>query len=115
MKKEYWKTFGLNGYGCCEPLQQLIDDVMDIPNMRRISISPFADFKKSGRKFWEGVQSIHLNRILHIWSAALIKKLIKEYISNVLYSCKANGCKPEIILKDTHTVEKPYRKIRYVD
>ena len=35
--------FGLNGYGCCEDLTRKLDDVLAIPNIRRISIAPWAD------------------------------------------------------------------------
>ena len=44
------EPFGLNGYGCCEDLSQKMDDVLALPHMRRISVSPFADVKRSAEK-----------------------------------------------------------------
>jgi len=37
------KEFGLVAYGCCEDLANKIDMLRQIPNLRRIAVSPFAD------------------------------------------------------------------------
>ena len=42
-EKQLLAPFGLTGYGCCEDLSHKLDDVLTIPHIRRISISPFAD------------------------------------------------------------------------
>ncbi|MFO7696699.1 MAG: hypothetical protein R6X16_06035 [Anaerolineae bacterium] len=38
--------FGLNGYGCCEDLTRKLDDVLTIPNPRRVSVAPTADLRR---------------------------------------------------------------------
>ena len=39
-----WLTrYGLTYYGCCEPLDQSIDVIKRIPNLRKISTTPWAD------------------------------------------------------------------------
>lgn len=38
---------GLVYYGCCEPLDTKIDIVEKIPNLRKISITPWADIKNA--------------------------------------------------------------------
>ncbi|QHQ63140.1 hypothetical protein Ana3638_22135 [Anaerocolumna sedimenticola] len=38
------EQFGLVYYGCCEPLHNQIDIVSKIPNLRKISVTPWADF-----------------------------------------------------------------------
>lgn len=43
---KWLKRFGLTYYGCCEPLDQKIDMLRRIPNLRKISISPWNDSKK---------------------------------------------------------------------
>jgi hypothetical protein len=37
------QRFGLNCYGCCEPLDKRWHIVKQVPNLRRVSISPWAD------------------------------------------------------------------------
>ncbi|GAF94330.1 unnamed protein product, partial [marine sediment metagenome] len=49
-EKRLLEPFGLNGYGCCEDLTRKLDYVFTIPNIRRISISPFADVEKCAEK-----------------------------------------------------------------
>jgi hypothetical protein len=44
--------FGLNAYGCCEPLDRKLEFVKRIPRLRRVSISPWADVRRSA----EGLQ-----------------------------------------------------------
>jgi len=48
------EPFGLTGYGCCEDLTQKLDSVLAIPNIRRISISPFADVDACAEKLGGG-------------------------------------------------------------
>ncbi len=36
-------VFGLGYYGCCEPLHHKIDLIRALPDVRKISMSPFVD------------------------------------------------------------------------
>ena len=99
------EPFGLIGYGCCEDLTKKLDDVLAIPNIRRISISPFANVERSAEKIG--------NRAIVSWKpqpAHLVgnfdDKLIESYIRKAVGACAANNCVMEIILKDTHTCER---------
>ena len=103
-EKRILKLFGLNGYGCCEPLQLLIDDIMEIPNMRRISISPFADFKTAAEKLGGRAIFSFKPNPAHL-VGGFDKDAVYKYIIDVIEVNEANGCKTEIILKDTHTCE----------
>jgi len=93
--------FGLTAYGCCEALDDKLPYILRLPNMRRLSISPFADVKKCAE--------ILQNKYIYSWKpnpsyvcspefdTAAIKKYLteaKEYTKN---------CVLEIILADTHT------------
>ncbi len=40
------ERFGLTYYGCCEPLDRKIDILRKIPNLRKISISPWCDLER---------------------------------------------------------------------
>ena len=40
------ERFGLNCYGCCEPLDKRWKFVKEIPRLRRLSVSPWADRRK---------------------------------------------------------------------
>ena len=42
--------FGLNHYGCCEPVHDRIHLLKKIPRLRRVSISPWCDIKKAAEQ-----------------------------------------------------------------
>ncbi|MFP4382396.1 MAG: hypothetical protein ACLFUS_17980 [Candidatus Sumerlaeia bacterium] len=103
-EKQLLQHFGLNGYGCCEDLSQKMPDVLTIPNIRRISISPFASVEKCAEQLqgnyifsWKPHPS-HL--VGHFDEDA-----IRKYIRHTIDVCEKNGCVLEMILKDTHTCE----------
>ena len=52
-QKKYYSRFGLGYYGCCEPLDKKIHIVRQIPNVRKISMSPWVDMEK-GAEAMEG-------------------------------------------------------------
>jgi len=44
---EVMRRFGLNYYGCCEPLHNKMDLMAKVPRLRKISISPWCDVAKA--------------------------------------------------------------------
>ena len=103
-EKRLLLPFGLNGYGCCEDLSKKLDDVLTIPHIRRVSISPFADVDLSARKL--------KNRAIFSWKphpSHLVGEFnendIRNYIRHTIEAAQENGCVLEMILKDTHTCE----------
>jgi len=44
------KQFGLIAYGCCEDLTNKIDMLREVPNLRRIAVSPFANAEKCAKQ-----------------------------------------------------------------
>ncbi|MFW6162487.1 MAG: hypothetical protein ACODAJ_06930 [Planctomycetota bacterium] len=104
--------FGLNGYGCCEDLTHKLDDVLAIPNIRRISISPFADVEACAERL--GSQAIfswksHPSHLVGAFDADFIRAYIRHTLD------VTRGCVIEMILKDTHTCEHhPERFTRWI-
>lgn len=102
------KRFGLNCYGCCEPLDDKYEIIKEIPNLRRISVSPFADVEIAADALED--------KYIFSWKpnpAALASQMfypekIRSYIRETLDI--ARECVLEIILKDLHTINnKPER------
>lgn len=101
-EKRLLAPFGLSGYGCCEDLTKKLKDVCTIPNLRRISISPFSNVDRSAEQLG--------NRYIFSWKpqpahlvGAFDEDSIRKYIQHTLDVTR--GCVLEIILKDTHTCE----------
>jgi hypothetical protein len=107
--------FGLTGYGCCEALDNKLELVKKVPNMRRISISPFADVARCAGQLG--------GKYIFSWKphpAHLVgdfdEEKIRDYIRSALEATRARGCVVEMILKDTHTCEnRPERFTRWTE
>lgn len=99
----HWlKRFGLNYYGCCEALHKKIDIVKKIPNLRKISISPWANLEEAVLQIGDSyVLSCKPNPSIFAGESWDPEKARRDLI-NILE--KTKGCYVEIIMKDISTV-----------
>jgi hypothetical protein len=95
------KYFGLNSYGCCEPLTHKFDMVKKIPRLRRVSVSPWCDVNTAAEQLED--------KYIYAWKPNPIvivgrfdEHEIREYVRNTLHT--ARNCVLEIIMKDTITL-----------
>jgi hypothetical protein len=94
------ERFGLNEYGCCEPLHDKLDDVLKMPGIRRISASPWADVHKFAEKV--GRSTIISWKPNPSWlSGGYNPDWILEQLETSVKALK--GCAFEIILEDLRT------------
>ena len=95
--------FGLSGYGCCEPIHERFDIIKQIPNLRRISVSPWADQAKMveqlGRDY---VFSRKPNPTL-ISTGDFDEELIRRDLRETIEVTK--GLNVEIVMKDVHILD----------
>lgn len=103
-EKRLLEPFGLNGYGCCDDLTLKLDDVFTILNLRRISISPFADVEKCAEKLRGDYIFSWKPHPAHL-VGQFDEGVIRNYIRHAIEVAQKHGCVLEIILKDTHTCE----------
>jgi len=97
------ENFGLTAYGCCEDLTNKIDMLRKIKNLRRISVTPFADAKRcAGQIRGDYICSYRPNpNIMAVeFDAEAIGKLLRADMGEFA----ANGCFVDICLKDVSTV-----------
>jgi hypothetical protein len=101
-ERRWMERFGLNYYGCCEPLHTKIDVLRSIPNLKKISMSPWADVEKMvERTDGEVVLSYKPNPAVlakDAWAPAEARAALVEVLE------RTKGCTVEIILKDISTV-----------
>lgn len=101
-EKRLLEPFGLSGYGCCDDLSRKMDYVSQIPNIRRISIAPWADVDRSAERISDDYIFSWKPKPFHL-VGTFDAQSVREYITHTLDVTQ--GCAIEMILKDTHTCE----------
>jgi hypothetical protein len=106
------KRFGLNCYGCCEPLDKRWDSVSQIPRLRRVSCSPWADWadmaEKLGGKYIFSMKPSPTDLAVDHFHEDKIREGLREALRTT------RDCRVEVIMKDNHTIRNdPQRVIRW--
>ena len=101
--KPLYERFGLMYYGCCEPLHDRIHLIRKIKNVRKISISPWANIDIAAEQI--GRDYVFSSKINPAFIAnGFVKDDIVDQFSHVLRATQAHGTPAEFILKDVSTV-----------
>ncbi len=102
--------FGLVAYGCCEDLTRKIDMLRKIPNLRRISVSPFANVAKCaeqiGRDYVLSYRPSPANTVSYDFNPDRIRSIQKKDLE----ACKDSHV--DITLKDVETVGNDPDRVR---
>lgn len=98
------ERFGLNCYGCCEPLDKRWKIVKRIPNLRRVSVSPWSDLEIMAENLKDDyVFSLKPNPAA-LAVPVMDKDAVRHKVNDFLK--KTKGCVLEVIMKDNHTIGK---------
>jgi len=108
------ERFGLNCYGCCEPIDPRWDTVKKFPNLRRISTSPWADREKMkaylGRNYVMSLKPMPTPLAMPVMDEEEVRKTVRSDLKSTM------GCNVEYIMKDNHTLGKnPRNATRWVE
>ncbi len=102
--KKAMEPFGLVYYGCCEPLDRKIKILEEIPHLRKISISPWADVNVAaeviGNRY---VASVKPNPAF-VAGPNPDFDVIRKDLENSIRACRKNNTPFELVLKDISTV-----------
>ena len=103
------KRFGLVAYGCCEDLTQKIDMLKQLPNLRRIAVSPFADVMKCSEQIGQDYVLSYRPSPADMVSYRFDFERIRSILKRDLEACK--DCHVDITLKDVETVESDPERV----
>lgn len=108
------ERFGLSYYGCCEPLHNRWHIVKRIPNLRRVSISPWCDQEQMAAEMGGDYIFCRKPNPAMISTGRFDEDAIREDIRTTLRA--ANGTPLEFAMKDVHTLnDEPMRLGRWVE
>lgn len=104
------KKFGLVAYGCCEDLTNKITMLRQIPNLRRIAVSPFSDVKSCaeqiGSDYVISYRPSPADMVSYGFDEARIRNILKRDLKYLKGTCF------DITLKDVETVQSDPDRIR---
>ena len=104
------EKFGLSSYGCCEDLTHKIDMLRQIPNLRRIAISPFSDVAKCAEKIGADYVMSYRPSPTDMVGYGFDEDRIRTILKRDLEACRQ--CHVDITLKDVETVQGDPERIR---
>ncbi|MHC4437030.1 MAG: hypothetical protein ACYS3S_06705 [Planctomycetota bacterium] len=101
-EKPILDRFGLNCYGCCEPLDKRWDVVKQHKNLRRVSCSPWADYEKMAESLTDKyIFSMKVSPSDIAVGDPDWERIRSELRRNLEIT---KDCTMEIIMKDNHTI-----------
>jgi len=100
----WFERFGLVYYGCCEPLDQKIPMIRRLPNIRKISMSPWVDVEHGaeaiGRDYVFSRKPSPAFLAVDNWDIAAVARDLRATRD----ACRRHGCPLELMLKDISTL-----------
>lgn len=102
--KRYLERFGLLYYGCCEPLDRKIDIVRKIRNVRKISVSPWADKQRAAESIGKDYVFSNKPNPAFLATESFDADQVRKDLIETVRICKATKTPCELILKDVSTV-----------
>ena len=108
------ERFGKCYYGCCEPLNTRWHILKRIPNLARVSVSPWVDEEVIANELGSDIVYSRKPNPTLISTKHFDEDAIRADIRNTLTVAK--DCRVEIIMKDVHTLNnEPARLPRWVE
>ncbi len=101
--------WGLTYYGCCEPLDKKVEILRRIPNLRKLSVSPWCDtasiVTKVGRDYVMSRKPSPAILAEDHWQPERARQDLCDFLE------AARGCHVEIIMKDISTVHRQPQRL----
>ena len=114
--KPIMERFGLSNYGCCEPEDEWLPLLMQVRNLRRVSISAWAGVRRCAEQIRNRCVFSYKPNPAALSTERMDAAAIRRELVAALAITRACGCVVEIIMKDLHTVRgEPARLRRWVE
>ncbi|MHB1319763.1 MAG: hypothetical protein ACYCYF_14210, partial [Anaerolineae bacterium] len=101
---KWYERFGLVYYGCCEPLDTKLHIVRKIPNLRKISMSPWVNVERGAERIGSDFVFSRKPSPAFLAGDMLHADAIRADLAEVRDACARHGTPLEFILKDISTV-----------
>jgi hypothetical protein len=102
--KPLLERYGLVYYGCCEPLHHKIDIIRKIRNVRKISLSPWADKEIAAERIHGDYVFSAKPNPAYVAMDSFHEDLVRKDLTETVEICRRHNTPCELILKDVSTV-----------
>ncbi len=96
--------FGLVYYGCCDPLDRKMNEVRQIPNVRKVSMSPWTDQERGAAEIGKRYVFSRKPSPAFLAPDRFDEEAVRADLVATRKTCDCHGCALEYILKDISTV-----------
>ena len=96
--------FGLVYYGCCDPLDGKMAEVRMIPNVRKVSMSPWVDQERGAAEIGGDFVFSRKPNPAFVATDRFSAEQVRKDLIFTREVCAKHGCPLELILKDISTV-----------
>ncbi|GHU67325.1 hypothetical protein FACS189447_09410 [Spirochaetia bacterium] len=111
-----FERFGLVYYGCCDPLDGKMKEVKKIPNLRKISMSPWAKKERGAEEISKDYVFSNKPNPAFIAVTSFDGDHVRKDLEATKEICNRYGCPLEFIFKDISTVQnEPLRLKQWAD
>jgi len=101
---DLFARFGLVYYGCCDPLDRKMQYVEKIPNLRKVSMSPWVDIRRGAEGIAGKFVFSRKPNPAFLATDTFDEALVRADLEAVKAVCDETGCPLELILKDISTI-----------
>ena len=110
------KYFGMIYYGCCDRLDDRLEMVLTIPNLMKVSCSPWSDRDAFAEKIGKKVVMSNKPTPAFVATTTMDEEEIRKDLQWTVDAARKNNVNLEMILKDISTVKcQPERLTRWAD
>jgi hypothetical protein len=109
--KRIAERIGLVYYGCCDPLDLKMAQVRKIPNVRKVSMSPWVDQTRGAREIRGDFVFSRKPSPALLATDVFHEDQVRADLQSTVDICRAHGCPCELILKDISTIRYEPRRL----
>jgi len=110
--KRIAERFGLVYYGCCDPLDLKMAQVRKIPNVRKVSMSPWVDQTRGAREIRNDYVFSRKPSPALLATDVFHEDQVRQDLQSTVDICREHGCPCELILKDISTIRYEPRRLK---
>ena len=103
-QKSILERFGLNIYGCCEPLDRKWEIIKSLPRLRRVTVSPWSDEEFMAKRL--GRDYVYCKKVnpAYVSQTNIDEESARREIRRTLRAAKRHNCPVEVMLRNILTL-----------